>query len=216
MYKHGEFLTVENYHTFKEKMESFDLLMFRGDDIISDAIAEIQTDDQFSHTGLVIHPNLLPGYNLEPDRLYVFESTYSYNIEGMDNGPPDYITGERFFGVQIRDLETVCTSYLHNDKTKISWFALKRRPHVANFVHTFTRYHRRPFLSCEIVPVVNLRQITPDIMLMAKSIINATIIRTILQSSFSCVNLVTSIYIDLGLISAQTSILYPIELLHLT
>lgn len=216
MYKQGEFLTVENYHILKDEMQNLDLLMFRGDDIISDSIADIQNQQQFTHAGLVIHSNLLPGYNLKPDHLYVLESTYSYNIEGMDNGPPDSLTGQRFFGVQIRDLETVCKSYLHNDKTKIAWFALESPPIIHDFVSIFRKYHQRPFLSQQIVPIVDFTQITPDVMIMAKSIINATLLDTILQSSFSCVNLVISVYTDVGLIDASSPILYPIELLHLT
>lgn len=227
MYKQGEFLTVENYHILKNEMKNLDLLMFRGDDIISDIIADIQNEQQFTHAGLVIHSNLLPGYNLKPDHLYVLESTYSYNIEGMDNGPPDSITGQRFFGVQIRDLERVCKSYLHNYKTKIAWFALEspislfegsgcKPPIINDFVSIFRKYHQRPFLSKQIVPIVDFTQITPDVMMMAKSIINETLLDTILQSSFSCVNLVISVYTEVGLIDASSPRLYPIELLHLT
>lgn len=68
---------MENYHILKEEMESLDLLMFLGDDVISDTIAEIQSQDQnilqkcpvahqFTHAGLIINSKLLPGYNLEP------------------------------------------------------------------------------------------------------------------------------------------------------
>lgn len=268
MYKHGQFLTMENYHILKDKMENLDLLMFRGDDAISDTIAEIQSKDrnilekcpvadQFTHAGIIVYSKLLPGYDLEPDRLYILESTYSYDIEGMDNGPPDCITGEKFFGVQLRDLERLCKSYLHNSKTKIAWFPLKYRPVIYDFEGIFRKYHKTPFLSQQIVQmtpcrspglinqsgrsdevrgdkrslfssfvpltdvsrcnhIVDFTQITPDVMMMAKYIINATLLQTVLQSSFSCVNLVTSVYKGIGLISVDTPIVYPIELLNLT
>lgn len=215
MYKQGEFLTLENYYILKNEMQSFDLLMFRGDDIVSDTIAQIQHQDQFSHAGLVIHPSLLPKYKLDPNRLYILESTYSYEITGMNNGPADSITGQKFFGVQIRDLETVCKCYIRNEKTKIAWFALESSPDINDFTSIFEKYHKRPFMGQQILPIVDFTHITPEIMTMAKSIINDNLLQIILKSSFSCVTLIISVYHDLKLINNMSSILYPIDLLYL-
>lgn len=212
MLQRGEYITSKNYNIHKDEMKSFDLLLFRGNDVISDAIANIQCNDKFTHVGLVIHPSLLPDYNLDDNKLYVLESTFSHKIVGMNNGPPDSLTGEDFFGVQLRDFEAVCNSYIINDKTKIMWMPLSSTPQVTNFSQIFSRYHQRPFLSNNIL---DFTQITPELILMAKSILTKTLLNTILQSSFSCVNLVTSIYNDLGIIHTDVAILYPCEILAL-
>jgi hypothetical protein len=197
-------------------MASMDLIMFRGDDIVSEVIATIQNHDQFTHAGLVINSNLLPQYNLNPNRLYILESTFSHEIPGMNNGPSDAITGEKYFGVQLRDLEEVCKAYIRNDKTKIGWYPLKNRPLIKDFSLIFLKYHKKPFLYEDVLSMIDFTQITFDVMEMAKTIITPELLEMVLGSSFSCVNLVTSVYQDLGLISTNESIIYPIQLLNLT
>lgn len=217
--KTGQYITLENYITLKDEMKSFDLLMFRGDDVISDTIAEIQNNDNFTHAGLIIHPSLLPNFYLDPNKLYILESTFSYEIAGMDNGPADVITGERFFGGQLRDLESVCNSYIKNEKTKITWIPLKLTPNITDFSSIFQQYHKRPFLTettGSFIDAINFKQITPEIMLMAKSFLTTALLQTILKSAFSCVKLVTSIYHEIGIsIDSAADMIYPCELLTL-
>lgn len=218
MYAQGEYVTPANYAELKSEMRSFDLLMFRGDDIVSDTIAEVQKNDQFTHAGLVIHSSLLSGWSaIEPNKLYVFESTYTHEIPEMNLGPPDYLTGKQFFGVHLRDLETVCSTYIKNDKTKIAWFPLQFTIDIPDFPEIFKRYHLRPFLhntlDRQIIDLIDMARVTPDVMKMAKVIITPLLIETVLKSSFSCVNLVTAVYQDIGLISKETSLLYPMDLL---
>lgn len=215
MFDPGEFVTLDNYDILSKEMRSFDLLMFRGDDIVSNTIAEVQKHDQFTHAGLVIHPELLPGYNLNPNRLYVFESTYTYEVPGIETGPPDHIKNRRFFGVHLRDLETVCRSYIRNDKTKIAWYPLRFSINNIDFTSIFTNYHMRPFLDQSILPMIDFTHITPDLIKIAESIINAPLLEAVLRSSFSCVNLVMAVYKDIGLITKSSTILYPIQLLTL-
>lgn len=217
MYAAGEFITKENYSNLKGDMRSLDLLMFRGDDIISDTIAEIQQQDQFTHAGLVINSDLLPELGLKPNHLYVFESTYSHDVPGIQTGPPDCVTGNKFFGVQLRDFEKLCHMYIHNDKTKIAWFPLKFELKIQNFTSLFQRHHQRPFLGKEFEHIVDFTQITADIMLTAKSIVNGPFLKAILPVSFTCVNLVLTVYQELGIIPVVPtgSIIYPIDLLRL-
>lgn len=215
MFSHAEYVTLENYHILKDEMKSFDILMFRGSDIISDTIAEIQKSNSFTHIGLIINSNVLPEFSLKPDRLYILESTYSYEIPGMNNGPPDFLTGERFFGVQIRDLEDICKSYIHNEKTQIAWYALQNSPSIKNFGSTFKQYHKRPFLNYNILPI-DYKNISPELMIMAKSIMTASLLQTVLNSSFSCVGLVISLYSELKILTTpiNKSIIYPMDLLN--
>jgi hypothetical protein len=217
MYATGEFITKENYPNLKGNMRSLDLIMFRGDDVISDTIAEIQEQDQFTHAGLVVNSDLLPGFNLKPNHLYVFESTYSYDVPGIETGPPDCITGNKFFGVQLRDLEKLCHMYIHNDKTKMAWFPLKFELRIENFISLFQRYHQRPFLGKEFDPIVDFAHITTDIMHKAKAIVNGPFLQAILPTSFTCVNLVLAVYQELGIIpiTPMGSVIYPIDLLRL-
>lgn len=233
MFRQGEYITLGNYHILKNNMKSLDLLLFRGDDIISDTISDISRQRQqisfketissncntllrtndFTHAGLIIHPSLLPDCGLDHNKLYILESTFSHKIIGMNNGPTDYLTNEYFFGVQLRDLELVCHSYIKNDKTKIMWLPLSLTPKINNFSLIFNNYHKRPFLTEKII---DFQQITPELMLMAKSILNETLLLTILKNAFSCVNLVVSIYSDIKIIPTGVSLTYPYELLTLT
>lgn len=235
MYYSGIPITKENYFTLKDKMMSFDLIMFRGDDIISDTIADMsikypgndisscvsKTDELYTHAGLIIKPESLPEYGLDINKLYIFESTYSFEISGMNNGPPDSISNKPYFGAQLRDLEDVCKSYIRNEKTKISWFKLINYPQIHDFTAIFKKYHLRPFFVQNEKSLVSplsmfdFTHLTPDILIIAKSMINTTLLQNIMKSSFSCVNLITSIYHDIDLISHHQIITYPIELIQL-
>lgn len=214
MHANTEVITVSNYHSMKGLLSNLDLIMFRGDDIISDTIAELQKCDMFTHVGLVIKSDLLPDCHLDPDRLYILESTYSYEISGMDNGPPDYLTNQQHFGVQLRDLELVCNSYIYNAKTKMVWFQLDRIVDTTNFSSIFQRYHMKPFIE-QKMSMIDFTRITPEILAMTKLFMTPSCLEAVLKDSFSCVNLVTSIYRDLNIISSDVSITYPIELLQL-
>lgn len=216
MYKQGKFINLDNYEILKDEINNFDLIMFRGDDIISDKIVELQNNDIFTHAGLIIKSDILPQYSLDPHNIYILESTFSHEIIGIDNGPSDIITNNKFFGVQLREFKHVCRSYLKNDKTKIKWFPLKSCPNVSDFNIIFSKYHMKPFLNEKMLPIDIFGKINQYTMEIAKILITKKLLLTILQSSFSCVNLVTSIYLDLGIISDNKNISLPIDLLNLT
>lgn len=113
-------------------IKPLDLLVFIGGDIVSDMIAKLETKKNgqclATHVGLVVTDELLPKFGLEPRKLYVLEATFGYKIMGIGDGVEDAISGERKFGVQIRDLEAVTKAYITNEKTKVGWAKLKNNP----------------------------------------------------------------------------------------
>lgn len=115
-------------------MNPCDLLLFRGIDVISKTICKIEKfemgDGDYSHVGIIVTRDVLPEVTeLEPDRLYVLESTAT--IHKFTDGVPDVRTKRRRIGVQIRDLELVVKIYLKNGG-KISWGKLIRNPYLYN------------------------------------------------------------------------------------
>jgi hypothetical protein len=130
-----------SYQDIKDKIKPFDLIAFRGGDVISDLITKMEENNvglgAFSHVGMVVTADILPYYIvdnkrvvLSPNHLYVFESTFSYNIPGITDGPHDVITGKGKFGVQLRDLEEVIPRYITNQKTKVAWCKLLNNPFI--------------------------------------------------------------------------------------
>lgn len=110
---------------------TFDLIMFRGGDLVSDAISAVEKASvhdkrggDYTHVGMAIWSDdlLAPGSGpQQPRRLLVLESTMSGN---MADGVPD-IDGHAHLGVQLRDLEAVVNGYDANPKTHIAWLPLQ-------------------------------------------------------------------------------------------
>ena len=131
-----------NYATYEEikgSIRSFDLLGFRGGDLISDIITTVESHEMgvsnFSHVGIVVKSDILPSYNLNgieqqlsADNIYVFESTFSYAIPYVTDGVPDVCTDKGMLGVQLRNLDQVIPRYIINDKTKVAWCKLIDNP----------------------------------------------------------------------------------------
>lgn len=205
------FLSLDptNYYQHKNNIHDFDLILFRGCDIISNTIATIQGNNGFTHVGIIISPKLLPNYSLDSNKLYILESTFSYKIEGMNNGPPDVLTNQQFFGVQLRDLEDVLKSYIINNETKV-YYRNSNIIFTGDFEQIFKSYHKKPFTTNNII---DYRQITPTYLELVKSLITKDFIEDWMSNSFTCVNLVLSIYKDVGKIDKEVKIFYPCELL---
>jgi hypothetical protein len=90
----------------------YDLVLFRGKDLISKVITEVQdvstNHDEFSHIGIIVTHDILPQVpNLFPDKLYVMESTS--NLSKLDG--PKTVDNKRDFGVQIRDYNQLLQEY---------------------------------------------------------------------------------------------------------
>jgi len=127
------------YQDIKDNIRPFDLIGFRGGDIISDLISELEQDrldiGTFSHVGMIVTSDILPYYvinnekfYLKPNHLYIFESTFTYYIPGITEGIPDITTGRGKWGVQLRDFEEIIPRYITNQKTKIAWCRLLNNP----------------------------------------------------------------------------------------
>lgn len=130
---------LSSFSDIKDKIHPFDIIAFRGGDIVSDVISTLESHKvgagAFTHIGMVVTSDILDHWiinesnsPLEPDRLYIFESTFSFNIKGISEGPPNLITGKGKLGVQLRDLEAIIPYYITNENTKIAWCHLNNNP----------------------------------------------------------------------------------------
>lgn len=145
-----------------------DIVLFGGGDFVSDFIkwvtlkkitdnpqykilTESDQDSEkykhiivFSHVGLLVDNTILKHPNLEPGKMYVFESTMSGSLtDGVKN-----IEGKSFLGVQLRDFEKVVKGYLSTSGTYIAVAPLTQKvrnglPQGARMVHMFTKiFHK--------------------------------------------------------------------------
>jgi hypothetical protein len=123
-----------NYSYARKLIDPCDLVLFRGIDVISKLICKIEkletNDGDYSHVGVIVTKELLPNIEeLEPDRLYVLESTVT--IHKFTDGVPDVRTKKTREGVQIRDLELVVKMYTKNGG-KVAWGKLIKNPYLYN------------------------------------------------------------------------------------
>lgn len=124
----------------KSLMRTYDLLLFRGADFISNSIAKVEAMEDgskvkqvanFTHVGIVIKgEDLLPYGTKDPtekdwlkaDEVYVFESTMSGDLA---DGCTD-VHGETHFGCQLRRLDDVVKSYDKPADARMAWCALQK------------------------------------------------------------------------------------------
>jgi hypothetical protein len=133
------------------RMRTFDLIMFRGGDKVSDAISGVESmvvgSGEFTHVGLVVRgDSLMPHARaneaewLTPDGVYLFESTKSGK---MTDGVGD-VHGHSHLGVQIRDLSKVVHAYDAADPdTRMAWLPLgpaARSRAPASFREPYEKY----------------------------------------------------------------------------
>lgn len=107
---------TESLSAFVKHAVPFTLLVFQGADLVSKTIRVLSKmnmgDDRFSHAGILITAECCPFVpNLQPGRLYVWESTFSHNVPGYKDTVPDVPSGRGRFGVQIRDLQDLMPLY---------------------------------------------------------------------------------------------------------
>ena len=128
-------VTSANYSTIKDKFKPLDMILFKGTDVFSDTICIVSqaatSDGDFSHCGLLVNKDLLPTVpQLQPDKWYVWESTFSAVggfLGKFGDGVPDIETNKGRLGVQIRDFEEVVTGYTPNGG-KVAWAPLIKNP----------------------------------------------------------------------------------------
>lgn len=128
-----------SYSDIKDKLCPYDLIAFRGGDIMSDLIAIMEEYevglDEFTHVGMIVTSDILPEaisngkkFKLKPNHPYLFESTFTYSVPGFKEDAPDVITERGELGVQLRDLEEVIPRYIVDKTTKVAWCPLKNNP----------------------------------------------------------------------------------------
>ena len=149
-----DYNNVQSFDDIKDKIRPFDILGFRGSDTVSDMVVKLQEEmtggNIFSHVGMVITAELLPTcvyndvtFHLQKGKIYVFESTISYNLPGPSDGTPDVITGDAKLGVQLRDMDEIIHRYLKSDKAKIAWCKLINNPFDKYELETDTEFRLR-------------------------------------------------------------------------
>jgi hypothetical protein len=130
---------VSKFSDIKEFMNTYDLLLFRGNDIISNTIATVETfedglpkntTNNYTHVGLVIRGrDLMPRQTdkdptekdwLCEDEVYILESTMSGDLAGTCTD----VHGEAHFGVQLRLLSEVVIRYSQIPKAELAWCPL--------------------------------------------------------------------------------------------
>ena len=132
-----DYNNLVSYEDICDKIRPFDLIAFRGEGIISDTISSAQSHivgvGSFSHVGMVVTSDILPYFNvngekiyLDPGKIYIFESTTAYNLNG--DIVPDITTGLKAIGVQIRDLKEVIPRYITSDSCRVAWCKLLKNP----------------------------------------------------------------------------------------
>lgn len=120
----------KNYNVVKSQIRPFDLILFRGDDFVSNTIRRLQKHqlgkgaDAFSHCGVIVTTDILSHPNMEPGKLYIFESTMGGRLgQGVKN-----INGKTWLGSQIRDFDAVMVGYDASPDTRIAWLKIKKNP----------------------------------------------------------------------------------------
>ena len=121
-----------DYENEKKNIRPFDLVLFRGSDFVSSAIRRMSKAEmggryeagQFSHVGMIVTRDVLDIPELEPGKLYVWEST----VSGKLGGDVTNIDGKAFLGVQIRDFDAVMRSYDNSPKTAVAYSSLIANP----------------------------------------------------------------------------------------
>lgn len=120
------------YSMYRENIKSFDIVLFRGGDYVSDFIRFLEsrysptqtstqkyniTADAFSHVGLLVRGDILEGENVSKNKIYVWESTMSglLSEDGLKN-----VDGNSHFGIQLRDFDELVEKYDAGEDTRIA------------------------------------------------------------------------------------------------
>lgn len=136
------------YSDVRNTLRPFDLLLFAGEDEISamirflqvrkiaekrvgagkseeDLLAELKTMGIFSHVGMVVTSEILNHPNVEPGKIYVWESTmggrFGQNVQNIHH--------EDFLGVQLRNFDELFDIYDEPKSTSIAVCHLENNPY---------------------------------------------------------------------------------------
>lgn len=136
------------YNEIRSQIRSFDMIAFRGNDFVSDAISKVESYEngygEYTHVGMIILGDMFPidSYLHDPNKIYVFESTMSGSLgDGVKN-----VDSKSFLGTQLRDFDLVIANYDNHEKTQIAWCQLKQeyRPNISmeNWISIFNKYNK--------------------------------------------------------------------------
>lgn len=120
----------QKYSVLSNQIKPFDLIVFRGSDIVSDTISFVENQmlgcGEWTHVGMIVTTDIMPIKNGVKDRLYILESTMSGSL---GDGVNDIEKNKGTFGVQIRDFEDVVNKYDKHPDTRIGWCKLIKNPY---------------------------------------------------------------------------------------
>lgn len=129
-----------NYSYLTSRAVALDLILFRGDSLVSNSIMNmlklkhltVEGDNltNFSHCGIIVTKEIFP--QLENNKLYIWETTFTLDLTVEEHGVGgviDTISGRGKSGVQIRPLEDVIKYYVNDsNNSAIAWCRLKNNP----------------------------------------------------------------------------------------
>lgn len=197
----------EPYEKYKSKIRPFDIILFSGDDFVSDLIKYIEKHQMekiepssilpgsFSHSGMVVTSEILDHPHVRPGKLYILEATMSGRLGG---GVYD-IEGRSVFGVQIRDFDQVVSSYDVSDSTAIAHVKLANNPLDSpeplakkKFTQAYERFKGTPY---DLQILDQISSVFPHLRLLRDFIDDKT-----RNEQVFCSQLVADIYIWMGLL----------------
>ncbi len=112
--KPPQFLSEEGvllYKNVRKNIKNFDLLFFKGSNLISTIISETEkrqtSNGSYTHIGMALDGSTLPSTHplYARDRVYILESNMGGELSGDKVGSA--LDGKSFFGVQIRNLDLI-------------------------------------------------------------------------------------------------------------
>lgn len=124
------------YQNIKSSIRSFDLILFKGSELVSNIISalekrgnKIPTSGDFSHVGICLKYDILkyiyPNHiNINSSSVYVWESV----VSGVLGNNCYDINGKSFLGVQLRNFDDLIEKYDKSSKTAIAIGTLINNP----------------------------------------------------------------------------------------
>jgi hypothetical protein len=139
-----------DWNEIRGQLETLDMILFRGWDWVSRGMLRIESQAlgseaaRYSHCALVVKGSDFPRASRFRDdyKLYAFECTDQNEDKVRD------VSGDKFSGVQLRDLDAVVENYDRSPNTELAWMRMRDevRPNVdpESLQQVVERYiHRR-------------------------------------------------------------------------
>lgn len=116
-------MEVLPYDQIRDRLESFDLVLFDSPDFISEFIQYLQkrhlkpesigkelaniSNGAFSHVGMIVKSDILRHPAIEEGKVYIWESV----ISGPLGGGVTRLDGKSFLGLQVRDFDEIVPAF---------------------------------------------------------------------------------------------------------